>query len=40
MTTSKSTDDNREQNAFTYYGARRQTEKPVIDGQQRPNHVQ
>ena len=31
------TDDNREQVAFTYYGARQQTEKPVIDGQQRPN---
>ena len=31
------TDDSREHVAFTYYGARQQTEKPVIDGQQRPN---
>jgi 5-methyltetrahydrofolate--homocysteine methyltransferase len=31
------TDDARTQVAFTYYGARQQTEKPVIDGVARPN---
>jgi len=31
------TDDTRSQVAFTYYGARQQTEKPVIDGVARPN---
>ncbi len=31
------TDDSRSQVAFTYYGTRQQTEKPVIDGMQRPN---
>ncbi|MDF3034915.1 MAG: metH [Paucimonas sp.] len=31
------TDDTRTQVAFTYYGARQQTEKPVIDGVARPN---
>ncbi|TFW00434.1 methionine synthase [Oxalobacteraceae bacterium OM1] len=31
------TDETRTQVAFTYYGLRQQTEKPVIDGVQRPN---
>lgn len=31
------TDDSRAEVAFTYYGTRQQTEKPVIDGVQRPN---
>ncbi len=31
------TDDTREEVAFTYYGTRQQTEKPIIDGIQRPN---
>ena len=31
------TDDTRTQVAFTYYGLRQQTEKPVIDGVPRPN---
>jgi 5-methyltetrahydrofolate--homocysteine methyltransferase len=31
------TDDTRTQVAFTYYGMRQQTEKPVIDGVPRPN---
>ncbi|MBV8636162.1 MAG: B12-binding domain-containing protein, partial [Burkholderiaceae bacterium] len=31
------TDDTRRQVAFTYYGVRQQTEKPVIDGVARPN---
>jgi 5-methyltetrahydrofolate--homocysteine methyltransferase len=31
------TDDTRKQVAFTYYGVRQQTEKPIIDGVQRPN---
>ena len=31
------TDDTRTQVAMTYYGTRQQTEKPVIDGVQRPN---
>lgn len=31
------TDDTRTAVAFTYYGTRQQTEKPVIDGVQRPN---
>ena len=31
------TDDTRSQVAFTYYGLRQQTEKPLIDGVQRPN---
>ncbi len=31
------TDDTRTQVAFTYYGVRQQTEKPVIDGVARPN---
>ncbi len=31
------TDDNRQQIAFTYYGMRQQTLKPVIDGVARPN---
>ncbi|HEX2604419.1 MAG TPA: vitamin B12 dependent-methionine synthase activation domain-containing protein, partial [Oxalicibacterium sp.] len=31
------TDESRKQVAFTYYGLRQQTEKPVIDGVQRPN---
>ncbi len=31
------TDDTRQQVAFTYYGVRQQTVKPVIDGVQRPN---
>ncbi|HJV51738.1 MAG TPA: methionine synthase [Noviherbaspirillum sp.] len=31
------TDDTRTQVAFTYYGTRQQTVKPVIDGVQRPN---
>ena len=31
------TDDTRSQVAFTYYGVRQQTEKPVIDGVARPN---
>ena len=31
------TDDTRQQVAFTYYGMRQQTEKPVIDGMARPN---
>ncbi|MBV8665099.1 MAG: methionine synthase [Burkholderiaceae bacterium] len=31
------TDESRTQVAFTYYGARQQTEKPVIDGVARPN---
>jgi 5-methyltetrahydrofolate--homocysteine methyltransferase len=31
------TDDTRQQVAFTYYGLRQQTEKPVIDGVPRPN---
>jgi 5-methyltetrahydrofolate--homocysteine methyltransferase len=30
-------DDTREQVAFTYYGMRQQTQKPVIDGVARPN---
>ncbi|MFZ6676056.1 methionine synthase [Undibacterium sp. Xuan67W] len=31
------TDDTRSEVALTYYGTRQQTEKPVIDGVQRPN---
>ena len=31
------TDDSRSQVAFTYYGTRQQTEKPLVDGVQRPN---
>ncbi|MBC3926580.1 methionine synthase [Undibacterium sp. CY21W] len=31
------TDDSRSQVAFTYYGTRQQTEKPLVDGIQRPN---
>ena len=31
------TDDTRSQVALTYYGTRQQTEKPIIDGVQRPN---
>jgi 5-methyltetrahydrofolate--homocysteine methyltransferase len=31
------TDESRSQVAFTYYGVRQQTEKPVIDGEARPN---
>jgi 5-methyltetrahydrofolate--homocysteine methyltransferase len=31
------TDETRTQIAFTYYGARQQTEKPIIDGVQNPN---
>jgi 5-methyltetrahydrofolate--homocysteine methyltransferase len=31
------TDDTRSHVAFTYYGVRQQTEKPVIDGARRPN---
>ena len=31
------TDESRSQVAFTYYGVRQQTEKPVIDGVRRPN---
>ena len=31
------TDDTRQKVAFTYYGMRQQTEKPVIDGVARPN---
>ncbi|MET3118876.1 5-methyltetrahydrofolate--homocysteine methyltransferase [Undibacterium sp. GrIS 1.8] len=31
------TDDSRTQVALTYYGTRQQTEKPIIDGVQRPN---
>ncbi|HTD07026.1 methionine synthase [Undibacterium sp.] len=31
------TDESRSQVAFTYYGVRQQTEKPVIDGVARPN---
>jgi 5-methyltetrahydrofolate--homocysteine methyltransferase len=31
------TDETRQQVAFTYYGLRQQTEKPVIDGVARPN---
>ena len=31
------TDDSRSEVAFTYYGVRQQTEKPVIDGVARPN---
>ena len=31
------TDESRQQVAFTYYGMRQQTEKPVIDGVPRPN---
>ena len=31
------TDDTRSEVAFTYYGLRQQTEKPVIDGVRRPN---
>ncbi|MFZ6760645.1 methionine synthase [Undibacterium sp. Ji50W] len=31
------TDETRSQVAFTYYGTRQQTEKPIIDGVQRPN---
>ncbi|MFZ6843647.1 methionine synthase [Undibacterium sp. RuTC16W] len=31
------TDDTRSEIALTYYGTRQQTEKPVIDGVQRPN---
>jgi 5-methyltetrahydrofolate--homocysteine methyltransferase len=31
------TDDTRSEVALTYYGLRQQTEKPVIDGQRRPN---
>ena len=31
------TDDTRTQVAMTYYGTRQQTEKPIIDGVQRPN---
>ena len=32
------TDDTRSQTAFTWYGMRQQTEKPVIDGVPRPNY--
>lgn len=32
------TDDTRSQVAFTYYGVRQQTERPVIEGIKRPNH--
>ena len=31
------TDESRQEVAFTYYGVRQQTEKPLIDGVQRPN---
>ncbi|RZI43962.1 methionine synthase [Herbaspirillum sp. HC18] len=31
------TDESRTKVAFTYYGARQQTEKPVVDGVRRPN---
>ncbi|MFL9709559.1 methionine synthase [Methylobacillus sp. Pita1] len=31
------TDDTRTQVAFTYYGMRQQTQKPVVNGEQRPN---
>ncbi|MET3106942.1 5-methyltetrahydrofolate--homocysteine methyltransferase [Oxalobacteraceae bacterium GrIS 2.11] len=31
------TDETRKQVAFTYYGLRQQTEKPIIDGVRRPN---
>ncbi|MCL1886921.1 MAG: methionine synthase [Betaproteobacteria bacterium] len=31
------TDDTRTEIAFTYYGVRQQTERPIIDGIQRPN---
>ncbi len=31
------TDESRTEVAFTYYGVRQQTEKPIIDGVQRPN---
>jgi 5-methyltetrahydrofolate--homocysteine methyltransferase len=31
------TDESRQKVAFTYYGVRQQTEKPLIDGVQRPN---
>ncbi|MFL9609407.1 methionine synthase [Methylobacillus sp. Pita2] len=31
------TDDTRSQVAFTYYGMRQQTQKPVVNGEQRPN---
>ena len=31
------TDETRKEVAFTYYGTRQQTEKPIIDGVQRPN---
>jgi 5-methyltetrahydrofolate--homocysteine methyltransferase len=31
------TDDKRDQVALTYYGMRQQTERPIIDGVQRPN---
>ncbi|MFJ5446787.1 methionine synthase [Methylobacillus methanolivorans] len=31
------TDDSRSQVAFTYYGMRQQTQKPVVNGEQRPN---
>ncbi|MDE2428241.1 MAG: methionine synthase [Burkholderiales bacterium] len=31
------TDDTRSEVAFTYYGLRQQTEKPIVDGVQRPN---
>ncbi|MDL2285070.1 B12-binding domain-containing protein, partial [Oxalobacter sp. OttesenSCG-928-P03] len=31
------TDDSRTEVAFTYYGVRQQTERPIIDGVQRPN---
>ena len=32
------TDESRNEIAFTYYGMRQQTQKPVIDGVPRPNH--
>ncbi|MCB5188812.1 methionine synthase [Methylobacillus caricis] len=31
------TDDSRTEIAFTYYGMRQQTQKPVVNGEQRPN---
>jgi len=31
------TDDTRSQVAFTYYGMRQQTQKPIVNGEQRPN---
>ena len=31
------TDDSRSEVAFTYYGMRQQTQKPVVNGEQRPN---